>query len=114
MSTFHSRDTLLLAVGADGIAVRKRVPFDATANWHAGYLDMQGHRYAVQFAAPTAALLRQGLGLLVRPAHVSAVKEYHSAPFEAFFGFGSHCDGFKCTTVTGVAIKNVTGLPYCG
>jgi hypothetical protein len=111
MSTFHTRDNQsTLAVGAAGIAVRKRVPFSAAAKWHAGFLHLLGHVYAVQFGTPTAALRREGLGLLVRPAHATAVKACHSAPFEEFFGFGCHCSGYTWTTVTGVFRQNVKGL----
>lgn len=99
-------------MGATGIQVRKRVPFDASLTWRQGILDMPGesNTYTVQFANPTAAQRRQGLGLLVRPAHTHAVDEYHSYRFEEFFGFGCHCSGYTCTTVTGVFSQNVKGL----
>ena len=112
MSSFCDRDTPRLTVGAAGIQVRKRVPFDASLTWRQGILDMPGagHTYAVQFAKPTDVQRSQGLGLLVRPAHTHAVDEYHSYRFEEFFGFGCHCSGFTCTTVTGVYSQNVEGL----
>lgn len=111
--SFHTRDNQpMLAVGAAGIAVRKRMPFAASATWRQGILGMPGagHTYAVLFATPTVAQRREGLGLLVRPAHATAVEAYHSGPFEEFFGFGCHCSGFTGTTVTGVFSQHVEGL----